>query len=190
VRSIRISKGIITITYLDRRYGQPMSARPTVPVTWRYKLADEKLVALSPLTNADLNNATYPIESYIMPFTNGKYKDDAKQITAQILAKPRAAGDLNGDGSPDSAVIISANYGGSGVFVYLSPVINESNIAKPLTGVLLGDRIRVTGLTIRNGLVTVTTLERKPDEPMTAKPSVVTRSTYKLEGDQLVAVKP
>ena len=112
----------------------------------------------------------------------------ATKIKVQ-LGKDPAFGDLNGDGVEDAIVTLVVEPGGSGTFTYLAPVINDHGTPKPGAAVLLGDRIIVKSVSIQNGEVVVTMLTRKPDEPMSAEPTVEVTRTFKLQGDQLVEVK-
>ena len=58
--------------------------------------------------------------------------------------------------------------------------------AKPRQCCLLGDRIVVKSLALDSGNVAVSLLTRRPDEPMSAEPTVEDTRRFKLQGDQLV----
>jgi hypothetical protein len=141
-----------------------------------------------------LHNAEYPVD-----FTStgkARLKDGVFEEsvapgseTRIWLAKERAFGDLNADGAEDAAVLLVVDPGGSGTFTYLVPVINEKGIAKPLAGVLLGDRIKLKSISIQSGSIVATMLTRKPDEPMSAEPKVEVTRKFKLQGDRLVEVR-
>jgi uncharacterized lipoprotein YbaY len=78
---------------------------------------------------------------------------------------------------PYAGDILITSGGGSGTFYYVGAVPN--NNGQPGTGVtaLLGDRITVQTVSFVNNALQVAILERKPDEPFTAAPSVpVTKS--------------
>ncbi len=79
--------------------------------------------------------------------------------------------------------------GGSGTFTYLALVLNQAGKAVPLTAVLLGDRIIVKSMAIQPGNIVVTMLTRKPDEPMSAEPTVEVTRDFKIQDDKLVEVK-
>lgn len=192
MRTISIARsGEITANYLDRRFDQPMSARPTIPVTRRFKLNEgNALFASAPMANADLNNTTYPLPAApggSARFSLGQYRDSASGLTARILPAPRANGDLDGDGSPDSAVVMAVSGEGEGTLFYLCAVLNQLYQAQATDCVLFGDRIAVTGLAITDGVVTLRFLDRKPEDPMTARPSVPTTFDYLLDGGRLVS---
>ena len=191
VQSVAISRrGEITVRYLDRRPTQPMSARPTIRRVASYKLAQsgDALISLTPLSNAALSNAEYPLEGTPdgrVFLSNGRYEDAEAQLTV-TLQRLRAYGDINGDGSPDTAVTLVSNSGGSGVFSWVSAVLNDNDAAVPMATTFIGDRVRLRSVVIRNGQITVTYYDRRADQPMAARPTVLTRKTFVLEGNQLV----
>ncbi len=192
MRTINIARnGEIIASYFDRRFDQPMSARPTIPVTRRFKLnASNALFASAPLASADLNNTTYPLPAApggSARFSLGRYRDPASDLTARILPAPRANGDLDGDGSLDSAVVIAVSGEGEGTLFYLCTVFNQLYKAQATDCVLFGDRVVVTGLAITDSVVTLKFLDRKPEEPMTARPSMPTTLDYLLDGGRLVS---
>jgi heat shock protein HslJ len=143
-----------------------------------------------------LPNAEYPIEvssTGKAQLKNGVFEEPSAPDSATKnrveLNKDIVLGDLNGDGLDDAVVTLVADPGGSGTFTYLAFVINENGVAKPTTSILLGDRIIVKSITNQSGEVVVTILTRKPDEPMTSKPTQEVKRTFKLQGDQLEEVK-
>ena len=148
----------------------------------------------SPSIRQALLNAEYPVG-----FTStgkARLKDGAfgesvapGSKTRIWLDKERAYGDLNADGAEDAAVALVVDPGGSGTFTYLVPVINEKGVAKPLAGVLLGDRIKLKSIAIQSGLIVVTMLTRKPGEPMSVQPKVEVTRRLKLQGDKLVEAR-
>jgi heat shock protein HslJ len=105
------------------------------------------------------------------------------------LGTARAFGDLNGDGAEDAAVTLIVIPGGSGSFTHLAVVVNDKGAAKPSPAVLLGDRIIVKSVMIKPGTVTVTLLTRKPDEPMSAAPTVEVTQVFTWQGGVLVPLK-
>lgn len=109
--------------------------------------------------------------------------------TTVQLGDVQAAGDVNGDGMVDAAVTLVADPGGSGTFTYLALVLNENGTPKPLSAVLLGDRIIVRSLAIQPGKIVVTMLDRNPGDPMSAEPTVELIRTFTLQGDALVESK-
>lgn len=161
----------------------PPAATTTTPAT-----------TATALTQAQLANATYTVEGAPggkVTLKDGKAEVEqapgsATKFTAQ-LGTQFADGDLNGDGAPDTAAVLITSGGGSGTFYNLAVVPNEKG--QPGAGVttLVGDRIKVSSLAISSGVVTVNYLDRKPDEPLAAEPTVQATKNFKLEGGKLVA---
>jgi uncharacterized lipoprotein YbaY len=185
VREIVIGRNAeIQVRLLERRFDQAMAERPTIPVTRRFRLnADNKLVAVGPLTNADLNFAVYPIDIVKggqATFTNGKFENKDNQEFGEVLRVPRAVGDIDGDGSPDTAVTLFVNTGGTANFVYVCAVLNKGYVATPSYCQVIDDRIRVTGISIKDGTVTVNYLGRRDGQPMSARPTVRKTTSFTL----------
>lgn len=105
------------------------------------------------------------------------------------LGTARAFGDLNGDLVADAAVILIVSSGGSGSFTHLAAVINENDRPRPSPAILLGDRIIVKSVAIKPGTVTVILLTRKPDEPMSAAPTVEVTRVFTWQGGVLVPLE-
>jgi len=87
-------------------------------------------------------------------------------------------GDLNGDGKEDSAVILSQSGAGSGTFIYIAAYISGPVSYKGTNAVFIGDRVAPQSVSIKGAVVTVTYLDRKPEEPLSADPTVLTTHTY------------
>jgi heat shock protein HslJ len=105
------------------------------------------------------------------------------------LGKTPVFGDVNGDGAEDAAVTLIVIPGGSGSFTHLAVVVNDKGAPKPSPAVLLGDRIIVKSVTIKPGAVTVTLLIRKPEEAMSAAPTVEVTRVFAWQGGALVPLK-
>lgn len=90
--------------------------------------------------------------------------------------------DFNGDRKEDSAFIITQTGGGSGTFFYLAHTLGGEAI-------FLGDRIAPQSTEWKSGRLIVNYADRKPNEPMTTKPSVGVTRYFKAEGNTLVEIK-
>ncbi|MFN2120972.1 MAG: hypothetical protein ACK2T0_11305 [Anaerolineales bacterium] len=140
-----------------------------------------------------LPNAEYVMQGIAdgkVQLHEGEYEEAAAPGSATKtvirLGAPQAFGDINGDGTQDAAVTLEVDFGGSGTFTYLAPVLNQAGAAKALPAVLLGDRIIVNSLAIRDGNLVVDMLTRRPDQPMSRKPTLQVTRTFALRGDRLV----
>lgn len=124
----------------------------------------------------DPGNASYKIEDKTITLVNGVSETEAapgsaiKTVTRYFGNETK--GDLNEDGREDSAFLITHDSGGSGVFYYIVSVLQMSSGYKPTNAVFVGDRIAPQSTNIIDGVLYVNYAERKPDEPMTAQPSV------------------
>lgn len=144
------------------------------------------------LSFAALGNATYQaILDGPITLTNGLFEGapvvegSATRPTVTLLPEPVAYGDLNGTGQTDSAVLLRADTGGSGGFIYLAAVAMQSVRPVNLATILLGDRVQVKSLSIDDGLIRVTLLTQGPDDPQCCPSQEETR-IFRLRGDQLV----
>lgn len=102
-----------------------------------------------------------------------------------LLEEPRARGDLNGDGKHEIAVVLAANLGGSGTFMYLAVLEQQSGELVNLTTLALGDRVRVESLAIDSQRIAAEIREFGPDDPMCC-PSQTGRRSWALQADKLV----
>jgi hypothetical protein len=101
-----------------------------------------------------------------------------------------AKGDLNGDGTDDSAFILTKDEGGSGTFYYVGVVFKNSDGYLKTNTIFLGDRIAPQTTEIRDGVVIVNYADRKKDEPMTARPSIGVSGYFKALNGVLAPVDP
>ena len=145
----------------------------------------------APLTEEALKNATYQgVMDSAVQLADGTYEGEpfvpggASRPTVTYM-QPYALGDLNGDKVDDAAVLLVADQGGSGSFVYLAAVLDDKGQPENVATVELGDRVQVQTLAITDGQIVVTMLSFAPDDPMCC-PSLEAEQTYTLQGDQLV----
>ena len=139
-------------------------------------------------------NATYMIEEQAVPLVDGRAEvqpapGSAIKITTVVFAKP-AYGDLNHDGRDDAALFLMHDPGGSGTFYYVAAALNRNGNYRGTNGILLGDRIAPQTIQISNGVVVANYADRRSDEPMAARPSVVKTKYLTLKNAQLEEIKP
>jgi len=141
----------------------------------------------------DAQNATYIIEGEEFTLINGKSEkeiasDSASKIITQYFGNDVKA-DFNGDGINDVAFLLTQNSGGSGTFYYVAVALSSGNGYKGTNAILLGDRIAPQITEFQNGEIIVNYADRKPDEPMTANPSVGISKYFKVNGGMLVEIQ-
>jgi hypothetical protein len=144
-----------------------------------------------PLSEATLKNATYTLPDIgAVQLKDGsfehKYGEGATQVN-KVGYMQAALGDLNGDKADDAAVILWANTGGSGTFIYLVAVVNQNDAPQQVAAQLLGDRVKVQNLAVQNGQIVINVLIFGPNDPMCCPSQLVIR-TYRLEGGALKVV--
>jgi hypothetical protein len=149
----------------------------------------------APLAWNQLANAAYPSDwarGKVARLINGvyheRYQPGAATALVVRLSRHYATGDLNGDGSPDAAVILVSDPGGSGTFSTLASVLNEGGKAVPTDAQDLGDRVRITGLSIASAKITLTMHLSGPKAPYCC-PDTMARRIYAVRRGHLIVLK-
>lgn len=126
----------------------------------------------------DGKNTSFTIEGRTVKLVNGvsiveSAPGSASKVTTRYFGN-EAYGDLNGDGTVDTAFLVSEDSGGSGLFYYVVVALTEKNGYKTTNAFLIGDRIAPQTTEINQSAreLMVNFAERKAGEPMTASPSV------------------
>lgn len=98
-----------------------------------------------------------------------------------------AMGDFDRDGSLDMAVVLISMPGASASYYDLYVVLNEETGPRALEPVALGDRVQPQSVVASGeGLITVNYLDRSPDEPSSAAPTVPVQRLFAVYGGELV----
>ena len=134
-------------------------------------------VAASNFRPVTLNpsDATYMIDGRAITLEGGRATIEvspnaASKTLIEVFGEP-VNGDLDGDGVPDSAVLLVETTGGSGTFYHVAAAFNQNGHYTGTRSVLLGDRIVPQQLSIRYGIVIVDYADRRPGEAMATAPS-------------------
>lgn len=139
-------------------------------------------------------DATYVIEGQPVVLVNGvattsTASGSASKTVTQYFGND-ATGDLNGDGLPDTAFVLTQNGGGSGTFYYIVVALRSGTGYVGTNAVLLGDRIAPQTTQIKDGMLVVNYADRNSDEPMSTQPSVGVTKYLKVKDSALVSVQP
>ena len=95
----------------------------------------------------------------------------AAKNTLRVIGEP-IAGDVDGDGKPDTALLLQNTPGGSGTFYYAVLAVNVGGGYHASNVLPLGDRIKPERVDFTDGRFVYRFLERRPGEPMAAEPTV------------------
>ena len=133
-----------------------------------------------------VRNAPYALgildSRQVVPLTNGVYETGvpggADFISVRVLDFV-ANGDLNGDGRDEVAALVSENYGGTGVFVFLVVYADVDGTLTYQNSVIVDDRPQVNALSIENGEIFLDAVVHGTDEPMCC-PTLRTARHYHL----------
>jgi hypothetical protein len=90
-----------------------------------------------------------------------------------------ATGDLDADGTQEAAALISENYGGTGVFVFLAVYSQENQTWTFQTSNMVDDRPQLNALSIENNEIFLEAVIHGPDEPMCC-PTLRTTRHYRF----------
>ncbi|MDD5110239.1 MAG: hypothetical protein PHI63_03410 [Patescibacteria group bacterium] len=140
---------------------------------------------------ADPKNCTYSVDGKNITLANGSAETTIDDTQAKLITRyfgNEVAGDFNGDGTPDVAFLLTQDAGGSGTFYYVAVALGGTK-CQGTNAVLLGDRIAPQSSEFRDGQIIVNFADRKPGEPMTAKPSVGVSKYFRVENSQLAEVR-
>ena len=140
-------------------------------------------------TALDPLNATYRIAGQPVCLVGGRSEHPAAPGSATtirtVVWRQPVYADLDGDGDVDAAVVLIQDPGGSGTFYYVAAAININGRYRGTNTVLLGDRIHPADIAIRNHVLVVNYLDRHPEEPLGAMPSVARTTALVVQQGQL-----
>lgn len=143
-------------------------------------------VDASPTLVGRVRNAQYQLGSMDIPqvvqLTNGAYESGvpggADYVSVNVL-NFIANGDLNGDGSDEVAALVSENFGGTGVFVFLVVYADVNGKLEFLTSIIVDDRPQINAMSVDNGEIFLDAVTHGRDDPFCC-PTLRTVRHYQL----------
>ena len=180
---------------------RPASPTPTAAPVISFPTASDVATATeAPTPSPDaavlFHNAQYqlgtPDTLQVVQLKDGKFERGAPGDTDYASVQVTnfvASGDLNSDGKDEIAALISENYGGSGVFVFLAIFNDVNGTPTYLASTLIDDRPQLNALSIKNNEVFLDATIHGLDEQGNAEPMCCptwhTTRNYRLVHDQL-----
>src|SRR5204862_7538809 len=139
---------------------------------------------------ADPANATFKIERGMVALVNGgagrEVAPGSATKVATTRADPRVSGDVDGGGRPDTVVVLIYQPGGSGTFFYVAALLDGTGGVTTAPAVLLGDRIKITGVKLDGRTIVVDALDRTAGQPLSESPSVASTKRFVVDRGALV----
>ncbi len=170
----------------------PATNNPTAEAP-KTAVTPQPTMTVTPKLVNDPKNCTYIIEGVKITLKDGSAETasapGAASKTRTNYFGNEASGDFNQDGIADIALILTQNPGGSGTFYYGVVALGSNVGCNGTNAVLLGDRIAPQSTTFQNGELIFNYADRKPNEPMTVKPSVGVSKYAKVNADKLIEVQ-
>lgn len=124
----------------------------------------------------------------VVQLKDGKFEQGTQGAADSIsvaVSDFMAVGDLNSDGTNEVAALISENYGGTGVFVFLAVYANENGTLTFQNSTMVDDRPQLKALSIKNSEIFLEAVIHGPDEPMCC-PTLRTTRHYRFADNQLI----
>jgi hypothetical protein len=138
-------------------------------------------------------NSSYLIDNERIELENGLKEWQAapgssSRIKVAIAGDP-VYGDLTSNSMVDAALFTIYQGGGSGTFYYIGAALSEKGQYRGLNTILIGDRIKSPVAKIQNGLITVSYFDRRPDEAMSAVPTLAETRYFIVKESSLQEIK-
>ena len=168
-----------------------------IPLAFLWACAPAAATAPPGLTLEQLANTEYesptPAEGTIR-LSDGAYRlavapGSASETSIVLLPDLLAFGDLDGDGAGDAAAVLAGSAGGSGTFISLAALRNYGGSPRHVATAYLGDRVRVTSVTIDSGEITIGLISHVPGDPLCC-PTRETTRRFRLRQGSLVESSP
>jgi len=118
----------------------------------------------------------------VVPLTDGKFEQGtpgSDDFISAVMTEFVAVGDLNEDGTEEAAALVSENYGGTGVFVFLAVYSQVDGTWTYQTSSMVDDRPQLNALSIANDEIFLDAVIHGADEPMCC-PTVRTTRHYRF----------
>jgi hypothetical protein len=133
-----------------------------------------------------IRNAPYQLSAadtlQVVQLTNGRFEQGApgaEDFISALMTDFVAVGDLNGDAIEEAAALVSENYGGTGVFVFLAVYSQVDGTWTYQTSTIVDDRPQLNALSIANNEIFLDAVIHAVDDPMCC-PTLRTTRHYRF----------
>jgi hypothetical protein len=134
----------------------------------------------------EIRNTPYQLSAtdtlQVVQLTDGKFEQGtpgSDNFMSAVMTDFAALGDLTGDGIDEAAALVSENYGGTGVFVFLAVYSQVDGVWTFQTSTMVDDRPQLTALSIANNEIFLDAVIHGMDDPMCC-PTVRTTRHYRF----------
>ncbi|MEP7135317.1 MAG: Gmad2 immunoglobulin-like domain-containing protein [Chloroflexota bacterium] len=166
------------------------SSSPTPAPTAEATLTPQPSPTSAPTALPDyvnkIRNAQYQLGATdalrVVQLADGKFVQGAPGGTDYVsvfVTDFVASGDLNKDGINEYAALISENYGGTGVFVFLTVFSDVNGVATFQTSTMVDDRPELYALSIENGEIFLDATTHAAEDPFCC-PTLRTNRHYRF----------
>jgi hypothetical protein len=170
----------------------PADQSQTEPVPIIEPTQAPEMPTTAPDSVGEIRNAQYqlgiPDSLQVVQLTDGKFEQGTPggaDFISVFVTDFVAIGDLDADGKQEIAALISENYGGTGVFVFLAVYADVNGTLTFQTSTMVDDRPQLNALSVENGDIFLDATIHGFEDPGCC-PMLRTTRHYRLaEGGQL-----
>ncbi len=142
----------------------------------------------------DIRNTPYQLGAtdtlQVVELTDGRFEQGtpgSDDFMSAMMTDFVTVGDLNHDGTDEAVALVSENYGGTGVFVFLAVYSQTDGIWRFETSNMVDDRPQLNAISIANGEIFLDVVIHGIDEPMCC-PTLRTTRHYRCVDTLLVLI--
>jgi hypothetical protein len=164
----------------------PADQTQTAPVPVNGSTANPATSTTVPAEAKEIRNAEYQLGAtdtlQVVQLTDGKFEQGTPGATDFISVSVTdfiAVGDLDADGVDEAAALVSENYGGTGIFVFLAVYSNVDGTWTFQTSNMVDDRPQLGALSIANNEIFLDAVIHGLDDPMCC-PTLRTTRHYRF----------
>jgi hypothetical protein len=162
----------------------PPAETPTQPPPTASPTPPSLAVRLANLAYAGVLDQPVKLTDGVAQYDDGSTTKPVVRLSPEFTA----TGDLNGDGLEDAVVVLRNETSGTGRFVYLAAVLDARGNPTPLPAVLVGDRVIVKSLAVRDGKVAADLVVQGPNDGLCC-PSLDASWVFALQDGELAQEK-